>query len=109
MNELHTHTDISEEIAALRRQVFTLLLALVVISGTLAAFLFYQSRITGKSIDSIKPQAVKLHQTFVQDIPAIQSFVKQAAIYGGKNPDFAQQVLKNYGIAPQSAAAAPKK
>ena len=112
MNESQTPAEISDEVAALRRQVFVLLLALVVISGTLVAYLFYQSRITRKNIDSIKPQATKLIQTFNKELPAIQSFVKQISIYGGKNPDFAQQVLKNYGIAPQTAAppaAAPKK
>jgi hypothetical protein len=112
MNESHTHSDLSEEVAALRRQVFMLLLALVVISGTLVAYLYYQSRITSKNIEAIKPQATKIHQNFTHDLPMIQSFVKQISAYGAKNPDFAQQVLKNYGIAPQAAtspAAAPKK
>jgi hypothetical protein len=108
MNESHSHSDISEEVAALRRQVFMLLLALVVISGTLVAYLYYQSRITSKNIEAIKPQATKLIQNFNHDLPIMQSFVKQVAAYGVKNPDFAQQVLKNYGITPQ-AAAAPKK
>jgi hypothetical protein len=108
MNESHTHSDISDEVAALRRQVFMLLLALVVISGTLVAYLSYQSHIAVKNIDAIRPQATRLIQTFNHDLPVMQSFVKQVAAYGAKNPDFAQQVLKNYGIAPQTAAA-PKK
>ena len=49
---------------------------------------------------------VKVIQTFTRDRPAIQAFVQQLVIYGGKNPDFAQQVLKKYGIVPP---AAPKK
>jgi hypothetical protein len=103
MNESHTHTDISDEVAALRLQVFTLLLALVVVSGTLVTYLCYQSHIASKNLDAVRPQATKLIENFNHDLPAIQSFVKQIAIYGGKNPDFAQQVLKNYGIAPQPA------
>jgi len=115
MNESHSPTEISEEIAALRRQVFILLLALVVVSGTLVSYLYYQSRITTKNIEGIKPQATRLIQTYTHDLPAMQAFVKQIADYGSKNPDFAQQVLKKYGIAPKAAApavapvAAPKK
>jgi hypothetical protein len=108
MNESHTHTEISDQVDALRRQVFILLLALVVISGTLSTYLCYQWRITDKNIESIKPQAAKMVQTFNHDLPAIQSFVKQISAYGAKNPDFAQQVLKKYGIGPQTAAAPQK-
>ena len=46
--------ELTDQITALRRQVITLLLALIVVSGTLAVFLWYQSRITGKEIDAQK-------------------------------------------------------
>ena len=106
MNESHTHSEISDEVAALRRHVFLLLLALVVVSGTLASYLFYQWHVIGRDVAAIKPQATQVIQTFNRDRPAIQAFVQQLVIYGGKNPDFAQQVLKKYGIVPP---AAPKK
>jgi hypothetical protein len=99
----HTHAEISEQISALQRQVFTLLLVLVVVSGTLVAFLYYQSRQLGKNIDGYR----QVTQTYNQNFPIVQSFVKSIAVYGSTHPDF-QPVLKKYGIS-NTAPAAPKK
>ena len=44
-----------DQIVALRHQVFTLLLALIVVSGTLTVYLYRQARVTGKDIEIIKP------------------------------------------------------
>ena len=56
--------DMSEQMAALQRQVFTLLLALIVVSGTLTVYLYRQSSLTGKDITTIKPQAQQLIQAY---------------------------------------------
>jgi asparagine N-glycosylation enzyme membrane subunit Stt3 len=108
MNETSpTNAEISDQISALQRQVFTLLLALVVISGTLVAFLYYQSRQLGKNIASMR----QITQVYRQAQPAIQGFVGQLAVYGVTHPDF-QPILNKYGIAPTNAtgpAVAPKK
>jgi len=104
----HTHAEISEQISALQRQVFTLLLVLVVVSGTLVAYLSYQSRQLGKSIDGLRQQAKPIEQLYSQNFPVIQNFVQQLVAYGQAHPDFQQQVLKKYGITPQTVAA-PKK
>jgi hypothetical protein len=61
-------TELTDQITALRRQMIPLLLALIVVSGTLAVYLWYQSRI-----------------------------VTQLAVYGQTHPDF-QPILKKYGI-----------
>jgi predicted negative regulator of RcsB-dependent stress response len=108
MNESHTHTEISEQISALQRQVFTLLLALVVVSGTLVAFLCYQSRQLGKNIDASRQQARQIAQVYNEDLPVIQSVLKQLVAYGQAHPDFQQAVLKKYGITPQTVAALKK-
>jgi hypothetical protein len=100
----HTHAEISEQICALQRQVFTLLLVLVVVSGTLVSFLYYQSRQLGKSLGNFRQQAGPIAQAYNQNFPVIQSFVKEIAAYGATHPDFQQLVLKKYGI-----IAAPKK
>ena len=42
--------ELTDQIAELRRQVTTLLLALIVVSGTLTVYLSYQSHVTGKEI-----------------------------------------------------------
>jgi hypothetical protein len=110
MNESNPQTsaEISEQICALRRQAFTLLLALIVVSGTLTIFLYRQASVTRRDIENLKPQAAQLIKAFDQDRPVIQSFVQQLAAYGQTHPDFQQQVLKKYGITAQNAAA-PKK
>jgi asparagine N-glycosylation enzyme membrane subunit Stt3 len=97
-----TPAEISEQISALQRQVFTLLLALVVVSGTLVSFLYYQSRQLGKSVDGYR----QITQAYSQNLPVVQSLVKGLAAYGQTHPDFQEQVLKKYGI---SAATVPPK
>ena len=108
MNESPTNTELSEQIEALRRQTFTLLLALIIVSGTLVSYLFYQSRIMSKNIENYKQQAALVIQNYNQNVPVIQSFVKQLVAYGQAHPDFQQQVLKKYGITAQTVAAAKK-
>jgi hypothetical protein len=106
MNESPTNTELSDQIAALRRQTFTLLLALIIVSGTLTVFLYRQASLTRRDIAAIKPQAAQVIQGFNQTRPLIQNFVQQLAAYGQAHPDFQQAVLKKYGITPQSLAAA---
>ncbi len=108
MNEPQTNTGLSDQIDALRRQLFTLLLALIIVSGTLTVFLYRQATLTRRDIAAIKPQAAQVIQVFNQNRANIQAFVQQLAAYGQAHPDFQQQVLKKYGITPQTVAA-PKK
>ena len=110
-------TDSNSEISALKRQVFTLLLALIVVSGTLTVYLYRQASITGKDIDAIRPQAQQLIGAFNQNQALMINFVSQLATYGQTHPDF-RPVLMKYGVtpppvaastAPAAAPAAPKK
>jgi hypothetical protein len=108
MNESHSHDDISDQITALRRQVFVLLLVLIIISGTLMVFLGFQSRYTQRDIALIKPQAVQIIQNYQLAFPAITNFVQHLVVYGQAHPDFQQQVLRKYNITPQTLAASKK-
>ena len=111
MNESPTPTELSDQIAALRRQTFTLLLALIIVSGTLTVFLYRQASLTRRDIAAIKPQATQIIQAYAQNAPNIQNFVKQLAAFGATHPDF-RPVLQKYGIPPAGTAApvtAPKK
>ena len=104
-------SESSEVVAALRRQVNLLLLALIVVSGTLTVYLWYQSHVTGAEIAAIEPQARQVVQTFEKNQPALEKFVNALGAYGKAHPDFEAQVLRKYGITQQSVApaAAPKK
>ena len=108
MNESETNSslqnDLMDQMVALRHQVFTLLLALVVVSGTLTVYLYRQASITGKDVVAVKPQATKIIQEFSHNRVGMENFVKQLTAYGNLHPDF-QPILRKYGIVPQPAPA----
>jgi hypothetical protein len=88
-------TDLAGQVDSLQRQVMVLLLALIVLSGTLASYLYYQSIIMGKDLAAIEPEAVKMIQGYNQSEPNMEKFVQQLAAYGQTHPDF-QPILKRY-------------
>ena len=83
------------EIAALKNQVFTLLVALIVVSGTLTIYLYRQTSVAGKDL----AQGEKLAAMLNQNEATVSGFVTKLVAYGEKHPDFVP-VLKKYGIAP---------
>ena len=93
------NSDLNSEISALRQQVYVLLIALIVVSGTLSVFLYRQASISRKDIDALRPQAEQLINSFNQNQAAIGNFVTQLVAYGQTHPDFVP-VLAKYGIAP---------
>ena len=88
-------SDLTGQVASLQRQVMILLLALIVVSGTLASYLYYESRIMGKDLASMGPQAMQMIKGFNQEEPNMEKFVKQLVVYGQSHPDF-QEILKKY-------------
>jgi hypothetical protein len=116
MNEPETNspaqTDLMDQVIALRQQAFMLLLALIVVSGTLTVFLYRQASLAGKDVAAIKPQATLMIETFKREQPEMEAFVKKLTAYGVTHPDF-QPILKKYGIEPKAQPApvpvAPKK
>jgi hypothetical protein len=111
MNETQINSpasaDLGEQVAALQRQVFTLLLALIVVSGTLVAYLGFEAHHLGKQIDGIKPQAMQINQIYKQNLTGMETFVNQLVAYGQAHPDY-RPVLQKYGINP-TATPPPKK
>ncbi len=89
--------ELTDQIAVLHRQVTTLLLALIVVSGTLAVYLWYQSHITESAIVMLKPEAIRVTKTYEQNRPGMEKLVRQLVVYGQSHPDF-QPILKKYGI-----------
>jgi len=84
----------AEQIASLRRQVFILLLALVIVSGTLTVYLWYQSHTIGRQIDALNTQVI---EPFDNNRSTMSNFVYQLKVYGDSHPDL-QPILKRYGI-----------
>ena len=99
--------DPDSEIAALKRQMFTLLVALSVVSGTLTVYLYRQASVTGKDLDAIRPQAMQIIGAFNKNQKLIVQFVNALGVYGQTHPDF-RPVLAKYGMVAPVGAAAPK-
>lgn len=101
MNETQTTPsapdDLAGEVASLRRQISILLLALIVTSGTVATYLFYQSHTMGRDLAVLEPQAREMIQTYDKNAPALQKFVQDLVSYGQGHPDF-QPVLRKCGF-----------
>ena len=107
---IQTNSGLAEQVESLRRQVFILLLALIVVSSAVATYLCYQSHVMGKSVDGIKPQATQVIQAYKQvsasfNPVVLSNFVSQISAYATTHPDFGQQVLKKYGWNPPPAPA----
>jgi hypothetical protein len=100
--------DNNDEIAALRNQVFILLVALIVVSGTLTVFLYRQVSITNKDITQDQRLALNLNTNEM----VLREVVGRLVSYGEKHPDYLP-ILKKNGLAPAgpapAAPAAPKK
>ena len=106
MNEPENNSpnDLAAQVASLQRQVCVLLLALIVVSGTVAVYLWYQDRTSGRDLEAIRLSGhTEFIQAFNQDLPGMEKFVGQLITYGQAHPDF-KPILQKYGI-----AAAPKK
>jgi hypothetical protein len=93
------NSELTWQVAALQRQVFLLLLALVVVSATIVFYLFCQSRFMGNDLAEVQPQAMQIIQTFNREAQAIQDFHAQLGNYALTHQNF-QPVLKKYGWAP---------
>jgi hypothetical protein len=99
------NSDINSEISALRNQLFKLLVALIVVSGTLTVYLYRQASMTGKDLTA----ANQLIANVNQNQKVIISFANQLAVYSKTHPDI-QPLLAKYGIGPNGIAApTPKK
>jgi preprotein translocase subunit YajC len=103
-------TDSATETAALRNQVFTLFLALIVVSGTLTSVVYYQSRQTSKQLAAAEQALDNIKKNEM----AINGFIGQLVDYSKRDPNILP-VLKKFGLPPAvpvgqpAPAAAPKK
>jgi len=89
-----------------------LLLALIVISSTVAMYLCYQAHLSKLAVVQIRPQAMPVINTYKQvtstmNVQQMATFVNQINAFAITHPDYAQQVLKKYGITPVAPNTAP--
>ena len=104
MNDSNSPSDLAGQVAALQRQVVTLLLALIVVSGTVAAYLGYESYHLGKDVSAINTQVILPYK---QKVPALEDFISKIAAYGKTHPDFNAILVKD-GVVQVATNAAAK-
>jgi hypothetical protein len=99
---MNSSNELNEQVSALQRQVFALLLALIVVSGTLTVYLYRQASLTRKDTDALQQQAGPVIAIFRQNQAAMINFVNQLVIYSQTHPDF-RPVLLKFGITPPTS------
>lgn len=99
--------DLQAQYAALRHLVVSILILVLVISGTLNIYLLRQWRSVSKDLAGIRPQAAKMIAEYQKvNGPLMSDFVKKLTEYGQTHPDFAP-VLAKYNIKPAGTTGAP--
>ena len=93
-----------QEISALKNQVFTLLVALIVVSGTMTAMLYQQASQANKDI----AQGQQLASVLNQNEQNMGAFAAKLVTYSEKHPDL-KPILAKYGLTEAALQAATKK
>jgi hypothetical protein len=114
-------TELQAQCLWLRKQLQTVLILMIIVSGTLCLYMWRQVRYTGADLRGIRPQAEQVITEYNKiSGPSMDNFVRNVAAYGQTHPDFAP-IMAKYGLSaaanlppPKSAtapppAAAPKK
>jgi hypothetical protein len=87
--------DLAEQVESLRHLIGSILILLVVVSGTLTIFLLREMKNTSAQLDAFRPQAtnaIAIYQK--QQEPAMVEFAKRIQQVGQTHPDFAPVLVK---------------
>lgn len=88
-------TDLREQIDSLRHLVGSILVLLVVVSGTLTIFLLREMKTISAEVNGFRPgatNAIAIYQK--QQGPAMLEFAKKIQQYGQTHPDFTPVLTK---------------
>jgi hypothetical protein len=98
----HNANDLQAQCDALRHLIVSILILVIVISGTLNIYLLRQWRTASKDLAVIRPQATQMIAEYQRvSAPLMTDFVKKITEYGRTHPDFAP-ILAKYGLKPAS-------
>lgn len=81
-------SDLRAQYQQLQQLVSSILLVLIVISGTLTVFLLRQWRFVKTELDAVTPQAAQVLLNYSNNFAVSQDFAKKLAEYGRAHPDF---------------------
>jgi hypothetical protein len=102
--------DLREEIASLRHLVGSILILMVVVSGTLTIFLRREMKNTSAQLDGFRPGATNMIAVYhKQQKPVMDDFINKITQYGQAHKDF-DPILFRWGLktnAPTPLTGAP--
>jgi hypothetical protein len=99
-------TDLQVEFEALRHLVVSVLILLIVVSGTFTIYLLRQWRTTSKELSVVRPQVAQMFSVYQKDEePWMKDILKRFSEYGRTHPDY-MYVLTKYNIRPNAATGA---
>jgi hypothetical protein len=99
--------SLEQQVDALQRQVFLLLVSLIVVTSTVVFYLFYESHVASADLTENRPRAVAMIEMYDNNALKIQNFFKEMVNYGVAHPGFQQAVLIKYGLVPRGQTTAP--
>ena len=115
MNSPHTPsqptddlTELQAQYDSLRQLVNTILILLVIVSGTLTIFLFRQYKVAHREVLAVRTQYQDAVARYQQIKPKMDDFEKRIRDFAHAHPDFAG-ILANRGINLGQAPAVPPK
>jgi hypothetical protein len=108
---------LQDQVDGLRHLVVSILILVIVVSGTFTIYLLRQWRAVGKELTNFRPQATQVIADYQKvSVPVMTEFLKKITDFGRTHPDF-MPILAKYnikptagtGTAPPSAVPAPAK
>ena len=100
--------DLQAQCDALRHLVVSILILVIVISGTFNIYLLRQWRSASKDLAGIRPQAAQMIADYQKvSAPMMNDFVKKITDYGRTHPDFAPILTQVRPQARRSPTGAP--
>jgi hypothetical protein len=91
-------SELQKEIQSLRQLITSLLLLLVVVSGTLSIFLLRQWKMARNDLAAIRPGALQIINDYNQQrAPRMDAFIQKLKEYGRTHPDFVP-ILERYQL-----------
>ncbi len=108
--DLSNSDDLRDQLDSVRHLVVSVLILVIVVSGTLNIFFLRQLRDAHRQLAQIRPQAAQMMANYQKtEAPMMQTIVNRFTEYGRIHPDYAP-ILSKYNIkysGPGGAASPP--
>ena len=99
--------DLQAQCDALRHLITSILILVIVISGTFNIYLLRQWKTTSKYLAGIRQQAAQMFAEYQKvSAPLMNDFVNKITEYGRTHPDFAP-IMTKYNLKPGAPPSAP--